>query len=127
MDEKSSQRVNRKRVLAVIALLALCLFVFLTWKGFSSPSEPAPSTDVQATSAEGDSQAAPVELPMRAATGISMSAQETSDALEIERTQPGGTNPANLADESWTILVYLCGSDLESQAGAATKDRKSVV
>lgn len=122
MDEKSSQRVSRKRVLAVIALLALCLIVFLAWKGFSSPSEPAPSTDVQATSAEGDSQAAHVELPMRAATGISMSAQETSDALEIERTQPGGTSPANLADESWTILVYLCGSDLESQAGAATKD-----
>ena len=126
MDEKSSHRSNRKLAIAVIALLALCLIAFLVWKRPSPPSEPSAdiSADiaVQATSAEDSGLAEPEELPMRAATGISMSAQQTSDTLEIVRSQPGGTRPANLADGSWTIFVYLCGSDLETRSGAATKD-----
>ena len=122
MDEKSSQRSNRKLAIAVIALLACCLIAFLAWKGLSSPSEPPSGIDAQATSAEGDGQTQPEELPARAATGISMSAQQTGDSLEIERAQPGGTRPANLSEGSWTIFVYLCGSDLESKGGAGTKD-----
>ena len=122
MDEKTSKRGNRKLALGVIALLACCLILFLAWKSFSSPSEPSPSIDAQATSAEGDVQEEPEELPERAATGISMRAQQTSNTLEIDRAQPGGAQPANLADGTWTIFVYLCGSDLETQSGAASKD-----
>ena len=122
MDEKSSQRSNRKLAIGIIALLACCLIVFFAWKGIGSPSEPSSGIDAQIVSTEGEGEAEPEELPARAATGISMSAQQTGDSLVIERTQPGGTRPANLADGSWTIFVYLCGSDLESNSGAATKD-----
>jgi len=34
--------------------------------------------------------------------------------------QPGG-------DDSWTILIYLCGSDLESEAGMATQNLQEMV
>ena len=122
MDEKSSQRSNRKLAIAAIALLACCLIAFLAWKGLSSPSEPSSGIDAQATSAEGDGQTEPEELPARAATGISMSAQQTGESLQIERAQPGGTRPTTLSEGSWTIFVYLCGSDLESRGGAGTKD-----
>ena len=122
MDEKSNQQGNRNRVLVAIALLAICLIAFLAWRGLGSPSESSLSIDAQLISTESVDQTEPVELPERAATGISMSARQTSDNLEIERTQPGGTRPANQADGTWTIFVYLCGSDLESQNGAATKD-----
>ncbi|MBQ6521462.1 MAG: hypothetical protein IJI15_01340, partial [Atopobiaceae bacterium] len=122
MDEKSSNRSNRKLAIAVIALLAFCLIALLMWNRPSSPSEPSTDIAVQVTPVDDGGLIEPEELPVRAATGVSMSAQQTSDALEIVRSQPGGTRPANLAEGSWTIFVYLCGSDLESRSGAATKD-----
>ncbi|MBQ6410409.1 MAG: hypothetical protein IJI16_00500, partial [Atopobiaceae bacterium] len=44
------------------------------------------------------------------------------DALNIERAQPGGKRPTNLSGDTWTVFVYLCGSDLESRSGAGSKD-----
>ena len=39
------------------------------------------------------------------------------------RTGGGGLpEPERLGDGSWTVLVYLSGSDLESQAGHASMD-----
>ena len=54
--------------------------------------------------------------------GLTIQAERGSEDLEIVRMQPGGKKPANLEKDSWTIFVYLCGSNLESQNGAATKD-----
>ena len=120
MDKKSS-RSNRKLAIAAIALVAICLMAFLAWASLESPSEPSTGLDSPSESSAG-LEVGSEDLPERAPTGIAMSAQQTSDNLEIDRAQPGGTQPASLADGTWTIFVYICGSDLESQNAAASKD-----
>ena len=60
-------------------------------------------------------------------SGISMQAERGSETLEIKRMSPGGTKPAKVEKDSWTVLVYLCGSDLESRGGAATTDLSEMV
>ena len=60
-------------------------------------------------------------------TGLTIQAERNSDTLEITRKQPGGKKPANLEKDSWTIFVYLCGSNLESQGGSATKDLQEML
>ena len=60
-------------------------------------------------------------------SGVSMQAERGSGELEINRMKPGGTKPAKLDKDSWTVFVYLCGSNLESQGAAATKDLSEMV
>ena len=55
-------------------------------------------------------------------TGLSIQAERGSETLEINRIKPGGTKPANIGKDTWTVFVYLCGSNLESQGASATKD-----
>ena len=66
-------------------------------------------------------------LSDRVDSGLTMQAERGSEELEIKRATPGAKKPAKLEKDSWTILVYLCGSDLESRAGAATKDLSEMV
>ena len=60
-------------------------------------------------------------------TGLSMQVERGSQELDIVRAEPGGTKPASLDPDSWTVFVYLCGSDLESDDGAATIDLSEMV
>ena len=122
MDEKSSPRNSRKLAVAVVILLAICLVAFLASRHVGDPDAPATGAATQTTLTEDDGQEEPEEMPVRAATGIAMQAEQASDALNIERAQPGGTRPANLSEGTWTVFVYLCGSDLESNSGAGSKD-----
>lgn len=46
---------------------------------------------------------------------------DSAGGLEIERKLAGKDVPMGEGD-TWTIFVYMCGSDLESDAGAATSD-----
>ena len=122
MDEKSSPRNSRKLAVAVVILLAICLVAFLASRHVGDPDAPATGAATQTTLTEDDGQEEPGEMPVRAATGIAMQAEQASDALNIERAQPGGKRPANLSGDTWTVFVYLCGSDLESNSGAGSKD-----
>ena len=60
-------------------------------------------------------------------SGVSMQAERGSGELEINRMKPAGTKPAKIDKDSWTVFVYLCGSNLESQGAAATKDLSEMV
>ena len=122
MDEKSSPRNSRKLATAVVILLAVCLIAFLASRHVGDPDAPATGAATQTTLTEDDGQEEPEELPMRAPTGIAMQAEQANDALNIERAQPGGKRPTNLSGDTWTVFVYLCGSDLESRSGAGSKD-----
>lgn len=55
-------------------------------------------------------------------SGLSIQAERGSETLDIKRAQPGGKQPSGIAKDSWTVFVYLCGSNLESEGAAATKD-----
>ena len=55
-------------------------------------------------------------------SGLTIQAERGKEELEINRVEPSGKRPANLQDDTWTVFVYICGSNLESQNAAATKD-----
>ncbi len=40
---------------------------------------------------------------------------------------PGSASAARAEEREWTILVYLCGSDLESENGAASEDIREMI
>ena len=58
--------------------------------------------------------------------GLMIQAAQGSGSLQIERPSPAGTKPADVA-EGWTVFVYLCGSDLETDYGAASQDLAEMV
>lgn len=60
-------------------------------------------------------------------SGVAIQAERGSETLEITRAEPGGKRPSGIAKDSWTVLVYLCGSNLESQGGSATKDMQEML
>lgn len=57
---------------------------------------------------------------VKSVTSMSMSVNQESGNVDITRPVSSETPMAN--DGSWTIFVYLCGTDLESNYGAATGD-----
>lgn len=57
---------------------------------------------------------------VRSASSMQMSVDQESGSVSITRPESSETAMAN--DGSWTIFVYLCGTDLESDGGAGTGD-----
>ena len=55
-------------------------------------------------------------------SGLAIQAERGSEVLDIKRAQPGAKQPSGIASDTWTVFVYICGSNLESQSAAATKD-----
>ena len=70
---------------------------------------------------------ASAELEDRVSSGLSMRAQRGSDTLEIRRGGLTGKRPNDIEKDTWTVFVYLCGSDLETNGGAATRDLAEMV
>lgn len=60
-------------------------------------------------------------------TGLTVQVERGDKTLDIRRPTPSAKKPAKLDKDSWTVFVYLCGSDLESNGGAATKDLAEMV
>ena len=75
----------------------------------------------------GSSSSGEETLADRVASGLSIRAERGSKTLDISRVLPGGRRPANVEENSWTVFVYLCGSDLETKGGAATNDLNEMV
>ena len=73
------------------------------------------------------SQDAGEDLTERVASGLSVKAQRGGKTLDIHRSRPAGTKPAGIEANTWTVFVYLCGSDLETDGGAATRDLAEMV
>ena len=57
---------------------------------------------------------------VRSVSSMQMSVDQESGSVQITRPESSETAMAN--DGSWTVFVYLCGTDLESDGGAATGD-----
>ena len=64
-----------------------------------------------------------IEIPegdVESIQGVSMSVNNTSGAMSLERKQ---IETASRSDDGvWTIFVYLCGTDLETDSGMGTDD-----
>ncbi len=66
-------------------------------------------------------------LSERVASGNAVQVERGTGSLDIKRTTPSGKRPKGIEDDTWTVLIYLCGSDLESDNGAATADLSEMV
>ena len=80
----------------------------------------------------GANAAAPVsyvedeDYPEQLFSGVTFFAHKSTGIYDIYRAEPGGS-PLDVEKDSWTIFVYLCGSDLESGKGAASRDVKEML
>lgn len=109
------RHVRRVPSLALSALLVFSLLLAgcsASMYDAGSPSSGGSSTD---------------ELSDRVASGLSIRAQRGSKTLDIQRTSPMGKRPSGIEKDTWTVFVYLCGSDLETQGGSATRDLAEMV
>ena len=57
--------------------------------------------------------------------GLSMQVNNSSGELTISRTDVEKSEKPN--DDIWTIFVYLCGTDLESQSSMGTDDLEEML
>lgn len=78
--------------------------------------ETADTEDVTSSNPAGGADSEPVKLSGLSGTRISLE----NDSLKITRRTR--TESAPMGESGWTIMVYLCGTDLESAYGAATSD-----
>ena len=66
------------------------------------------------------------ETPRREERGLSMNVSRETGALSLTRPSLGSGDFSGEAD-MWTIFVYLCGTDLESDDGGATADLEEML
>ena len=97
----------------ILTALALCL-------GITACTQmPVTGTGTSASSGQ--------SLSELVQSGLTIQAEKNGDSLEITRMEPGGKRPSGITKDSWTVLVYLCGSNLESQGGSATADMNEML
>lgn len=119
------KRSGSGNLLLILAIACLCAFLLMSLnRKPAQTNEPEPQA---AGSEEVSITPTQTAAPVFEESGVSMQAERGKDTLEIERTAPSGKAPDNLEQDSWTILVYLCGSDLESKAAAATQDLNEMI
>lgn len=59
-------------------------------------------------------------------SGLDMKVSRTGE-VQMTRSKSKGSKPDAVEDGTWTVFVYLCGSDLESDGGNATRDLSEMV
>lgn len=74
-----------------------------------------------------DDSSSSSSLAEMVANGEATQAQRGTKTLNITRVDQTAKKPKDIAKDSWTVFVYLCGSDLESQNGAASGDLTEMV
>lgn len=60
--------------------------------------------------------------PENAVRGLTMSVSRDTGELSVKRVALPSKNDAAQAEEKWTLFIYLCGTDLETNYGGATGD-----
>ena len=84
-------------------------------------AETAPLTDPTHNETVPSTSSAPAERDPAAPAALNLSVREADGQLSIERPELPDRSPMG-KEGTWTIFVYLCGSDLESESGMATDD-----
>ena len=97
--------MTKKRALALI--LALMMTLALVSCGTTDEASDASETEAVASAPEG--------------AAAETTTDTNSDHSSIERREPRVT-PVGNGKDTVTVMVYMCGSDLESDGGAATAD-----
>ena len=82
--------------------------------------DKAATGDSTAASSEADTEDGTAVKKAAEVTPMQMSVNKESGEMTISRPELDGTSMG--ADGTWTIFLYICGSDLESGSGAAFSD-----
>lgn len=117
---KKHLRIFTGIILAVTLLLSACADES---EGNGDRDRERDSTSVSASENKEDPS---VNTDITEDGTVSISVDAASGELTVKRKKYTGTgNPALL--EGWTVMVYLCGSDLESDSGMATFDMEEML
>lgn len=112
----------KRKLTAVLAALSMLLMVTGCLEdetGESSAPASEPEVISQAESQEESSEEEPPEEDERYASGVSLKLNGDSP-IEVTRAPKQNTSMGD--PDTWTVFVYLCGTDLESTQGSATGD-----
>lgn len=105
MEKKSKKGLIIGIVIAAIFLLAVIVLLF----SCSSEEEAETEENITAQEDEETFESGPEEED----------AETETEAAVSRSVDPSGS--------TWTIMIYLCGSDLESEHGAATENLKEIL
>ena len=83
--------------------------------GTESAGNPEPGT-----ASEGDESTGEPDTPEKTSNTFSMSVNGSDGKMRI--TRPADNTTPMGEKDTWTIFIYLCGTDLESGQGSATSD-----
>ncbi len=118
----------KKRIAAILTAAMMMLVC-----GCGSNNDSTTSADTQAvteadagTEAETEGDADTEEQPVSTTKSISMSVNRSDGKMSISRAAKKDTSMGEA--DTWTIFVYLCGTDLESSGqGSATSDLQQML
>ncbi len=71
----------------------------------------------------GDDEETDPEAPE---TGNQSSVEITDNTAGRQESAPAGSRPYGNPDTTWTVMLYLCGTDLESRDGSATANLEEI-
>ncbi len=106
--EKKKSKKGLIIALVIVAVIILGV-IFMIWLG-SSDETAEEETQTEEVSAENDEE----------------EAEEAEEAEESD-TEESFTKSATGSGSTWTIMIYMCGSDLESKFGAATGNLEEIL
>ena len=111
-----------KRKYLQAAAAALAALSLLTACGGDEPSETEENTS--GTEAAEQSESTQEEQSKSESTGTfaKSGSSMTMENGELSVSRRSRTETSPMGEDNWTLLVYMCGSDLESESYAATSD-----
>ncbi len=82
--------------------------------------QPAQTTTIASASDTDVTEKEEAESPERSVNGFALSVNRTDGKMKVTRAAKKATSMGDA--DTWTIFVYLCGTDLESGQASATDD-----
>ena len=111
--------MKRKLLAAILALVFAVSATACTGDSAGNENDPG-AMDGEETAEQSEGAQGSTSL-LDKITGVSLNVDGASGEMSIDRIT-FGDQAADIGDDAWTIFVYLCGTDLESEYGAATGD-----
>lgn len=111
--------MKRKLLAAILALVFAVSATACTGDSAGNENDPG-AMDGEETAEQSEGAQGSSSL-LDKITGVSLNVDGASGEMSIDRIT-FGDQAADIGDDAWTIFVYLCGTDLESEYGAATGD-----
>lgn len=130
INQKKGTYHMKKRVLAILAAMVLVTAAGCSGKSDTSGSKSTSTTEKTVSSTVSEestarqensgSQTSGTDTGEDTVTAVTLSANQQNGQMTIARPQAKNTKMGE--KDTWTIFVYMCGTDLETNIAAATGD-----